>query len=61
MVYGADDKKFGALGSVFDIADYGFNHKFVVRKGVLVEETQELLKNFFSQIRKQQKEGWPSG
>ena len=60
LVYGADDKKFGALGSVFDIAKYRFNHKFEVEKGVLAREAEELLKVFFSQIRKE-REGWPSG
>ena len=60
VVYGVDDKKFGALGSVFDIAKYRFNHKFDVEKGVLAREAEELLKAFFSQIRKE-REGWPSG
>ena len=60
VVYGVDDKKFGALGSVCDIAKYRFNHKFDVEKGVLAREAEELLKAFFSQIRKEM-EGWPSG
>ena len=60
VVYGVDDKKFGALGSVCDIAKYRFNHKFDVEKGVLAREAEELLKAFFSQIRKK-REGWPSG
>ena len=58
VVYGAVDPKGGAAGSVFDLlpTDERFNHKVSVQGGVLHEACGSLLKDFFRQRRKQQKE-----
>jgi len=52
LVYGADDPKTGACGSVFDIADNKkLNHRIKVTKGVLKSECAALLKDFFKKKR----------
>lgn len=48
VVYGADDPKTGACGSVFDvIADPRHNHRVQVQGGVLGEEAGRRLTNYF--------------
>jgi tRNA(adenine34) deaminase len=58
VVFGAADPKGGAAGSVFDLlpSDDRFNHRVSVLGGVLDESCGRLLKEFFRQRRKQQKE-----
>jgi tRNA(adenine34) deaminase len=58
VVFGAADPKGGAAGSVFDLlpSDERFNHRVSVLGGVLDESCGRLLKEFFRQRRKQQKE-----
>jgi tRNA(adenine34) deaminase len=52
VVYGADDPKTGACGSVFDIAhSRKLNHRIQVRRGILEEECALLLKEFFRKKR----------
>jgi len=51
VVYGANDEKFGSLGSVIDIRDKGWNWNFTVVSGVLDKESKELLKKFFAKRR----------
>jgi tRNA(adenine34) deaminase len=52
IVYGAPDPKTGACGSVFDLASNArMNHRIEVTGGVLVEESAELLKQFFAARR----------
>jgi len=52
LVYGADDPKTGACGSVFDIVDNKkLNHRIKVTKGVLKSECAALLKDFFKKKR----------
>ena len=52
VVFGAYDKKAGALGSVEDLADSrALNHRFEVNGGLLAEEAGELLKAFFEARR----------
>lgn len=47
------DKKTGACGSVLNLLeDYTFNHKVEVETGVLQKECEELLKQFFKELRK---------
>lgn len=51
-VYGADDPKAGAVGSLLDVSMTGrVNHRFAVRRGVLAQECSELLKSFFAHAR----------
>ncbi len=53
VVYGAQDKKFGAYGGCFDSTLIkGFNHYPNVSSGVLEEESTSLLKSFFETRRK---------
>lgn len=53
---GASDKKTGAVGSVFNLLeDYTFNHKVEYEKGVLQDECESILKEFFKKLRKNKK------
>ncbi len=50
---GANDEKTGAVGSVFNLLeDYTFNHKVEIEKGILKEDCEKILKEFFKEIRK---------
>jgi tRNA(adenine34) deaminase len=52
LVYGADDPKAGAAGSVVELLrDLRFNHQVAVTRGVLAEESQALLARFFASLR----------
>lgn len=51
VVFGGYDYKAGVYGSVFNITDYKFNHKYEVTGGVLEEECAALLSDFFAQLR----------
>ena len=53
VVIGAMDPKAGAMGSVVDLTSFPFNHKPEIITGVLAEESQGLLKDFFKNLRKQ--------
>ena len=48
LVYGADDPRAGAVGSVFDLrAAPRLNHRIAVRRGVCSDECGRLLHEFF--------------
>ena len=50
---GANDEKTGAVGSVLNLfEDYKFNHKIKKKKGLLKEECENMLKDFFKKLRK---------
>lgn len=50
---GALDEKTGAVGSVLNLLeDYKFNHKVEVEKGIMKEECEQILKDFFKMLRK---------
>ena len=52
IVFGATDPKTGATGSLYNIAsDVRLNHQSDVIKGVLGDESSELLKSFFLRHR----------
>ncbi len=52
LVYGADDPKAGACGSIFDIVrEPRLNHRMEVLYGVLEEECRSVLKEFFANRR----------
>ena len=52
LVYGADDPKAGAAGSVIELLrDPCFNHRVAVTRGVLAEQAQALLERFFARLR----------
>lgn len=49
LVYGADDPKAGAAGSIFNIVDHpALNHHPEIRAGVMAAEASELLREFFA-------------
>jgi len=52
VVFGAYDKKAGALGSVLDLGDSrALNHRFEINGGLLADECGALLKAFFEERR----------
>ncbi|MGD8977658.1 MAG: tRNA adenosine(34) deaminase TadA [Gammaproteobacteria bacterium] len=52
LVYGAQDPKTGAAGSVFDLVRApALNHQLDVDSGVMAEDCGELLRDFFRQRR----------
>lgn len=52
LVYGADDPKAGACGSVVNLVENsGLNHQIEVIRGVLEQEARELLQAFFRNRR----------
>ncbi len=53
LVYGVDDPKAGAAGSVVELLrDPRFNHQIAVTRGVLAAECQALLERFFARLRR---------
>ncbi len=53
VYYGASDEKTGAIGSVFNLLeDYKFNHKVEYQSGIMQEECEGILKEFFKYLRK---------
>ena len=49
---GTKDEKTGAAGSVLNLfEDYPFNHKVEVEKGIMQEQCEKILKDFFKKLR----------
>jgi tRNA(adenine34) deaminase len=52
LYFAAFDPKFGACGSLYNLADDGkTNHKMKVYSGIYMEESQRLLSQFFASVR----------
>lgn len=52
LVYGADDPKWGAAGSLYDFTqDKRLNHTIEVISGVCLNETREIIRRFFREKR----------
>jgi tRNA(adenine34) deaminase len=51
VVYGAYDKRFGAMGSLTDLSLMDFNHKPRVTRGCLEEEAASVLSAYFKRKR----------
>lgn len=52
LVYGANDPKAGAAGSVLQVLNHpNLNHKMEVTAGVLAEQCSEILQDFFRRKR----------
>ena len=52
LVYGCDDPKAGACGSLYNIVqDERLNHRLEITKGVLAEDCAKLLQDFFKKKR----------
>lgn len=57
LYYGASDEKTGAVGSVLNLMeDFKFNHIVNVEKGILKNDCENLLKDFFRELRRSKKE-----
>ena len=53
LYIGTMDEKTGAAGSVFNLfKDYKFNHEVEVETGIMQEECEYVLKDFFKRLRK---------
>ena len=58
LVFGADDPKAGACGSVYNVVEDGrLNHRVAVERGLLGDECAQLLRDFFARQRAQGKKG----
>lgn len=56
VVYGATEPKFGSAGSQLNLLQFpGFNHNVHIIGPILQERCSSLMKNFFSQLRKQKR------
>lgn len=51
VVFGASDRKYGAVGSVCSLFSMEFNHHPVVESGLRAEEAAVLMEDFFRQLR----------
>lgn len=52
LYYGTTDLKMGAVGSIINLLDYRWNHQVEYENGVMANESKELLKDFFKELRK---------
>lgn len=57
VVFAAYDKKAGCCGSLIDLFSVSFNHKPVSVGGVLEEESEALLSDFFKKLREERRRG----
>jgi tRNA(adenine34) deaminase len=56
LFFSVYDTKFGACGSLYNLAEEGkYNHKINVYSGLMAEESRKLLKDFFLNIREKEK------
>ena len=56
LVYGCDDPKAGACGSLYNIVqDKRLNHRLEVTTGILAEQCRQQLQQFFTRRRQQNK------
>ena len=51
VVYGAPDLRFGAFGSLVNLAEIPLNHKPEILGGVLAEENVDILRSYFKKKR----------
>ncbi|NLJ16262.1 MAG: nucleoside deaminase [Clostridiales bacterium] len=51
VVYGAFDEKGGACSSVINLFEQGFNHKPLIRGGILEKQCSVLLSEYFKDLR----------
>lgn len=56
LFFSTFDTKFGACGSVYNLAEQGkINHKINVYSGIYAEESKKLLQEFFSKLKNNSK------
>lgn len=51
VVFGASDRKYGAVGSVCSLFSMDFNHHPAVESGLRAEEAAALMEDFFRELR----------
>lgn len=51
IVYAACDPKAGCCGSLTDLFSLPFNHHPVIEHGLMEEQSQQLLQQFFASLR----------
>lgn len=51
LYIGALDPKTGACGSFIDLQNYKFNHSVEIEKGILKEDCEYIIKDFFKKLR----------
>jgi tRNA(adenine34) deaminase len=51
LYIGAMDEKAGACGSVIDLTQYSLNHKVEIETGILQNESEYILNDFFKYLR----------
>ena len=56
VYFGASDTKAGSFGSVIDFNTLPYNHKPIVKGGILENECQKILSDFFKQLRQNKKD-----
>ena len=56
VYFGARDSKAGSFGSVIDFNTLPYNHKPTVTGGILEEECQSILSDFFKKLREKKKD-----
>ncbi len=60
LIFGAEDPKAGACGSLYDIpSDARLNHRVAVTSGVLAADSTQMLREFFQSLRRPGKSGEP--
>lgn len=52
LVYGADDKKAGCCGTLYDLNEGKFNHVTSLTRGVLSEECGGIIRRYFEEKRR---------
>ncbi len=58
VVYGADEPKFGSAGSQLNLLQFpGFNHNVKIIGPLAQERCQNLMRDFFTQLRARKKDG----
>ena len=56
LIYGAHDKKFGAAGSLYNLAaDNRLNHRLEIISGIREDECSDIIQSFFKTRRSSQK------
>jgi tRNA(adenine34) deaminase len=61
LIYGCAEPKFGAHQSVVRLFDHPFNHQIEVISGVLGDDSRDMLKRFFRDLRAQKPLKNPEG
>lgn len=55
VVFAASDTAAGSAGSLVNLFELGYNHQPAVEQGLMKNESEELLKSFFSELRRKRK------